>query len=156
MPIGRLIQLFTTSLSDDSAGEKDHREAIELATAAILLEVAHAGSQMGDDEKRQVDGHLARVFGLSDEAAGELMSAADQIRSDTIDHFELTNRIRQTTSVSDRMEMVRAMWRIVYADGKFHQYEGYLVRKLADLMGIEHNRMIGAKMEVRKELGIED
>ena len=43
------------------------------------------------------------------------------------------------------------MWRMVYSDGKLTDYEGYLVRKLADLLGLEHHVMIDAKVSVLRE-----
>ena len=47
------------------------------------------------------------------------------------------------------------MWRIVYADGRLSENENYLVRKLADLLGLEHHVMIEAKVDVLRELGRE-
>jgi uncharacterized tellurite resistance protein B-like protein len=44
------------------------------------------------------------------------------------------------------------MWRMAYSDGKLSDYEGYLVRKLADLLGLEHRVMIDAKVSVLEEL----
>jgi uncharacterized tellurite resistance protein B-like protein len=44
------------------------------------------------------------------------------------------------------------MWRMVYADGKLTGYENYLVRKLADLLGLEHRVMIDAKSAVLREI----
>jgi len=52
------------------------------------------------------------------------------------------------------IEIVKAMWRIVYADRKLTDYENYLVRKLADLLGLEHHVMIDAKVAVLRELGM--
>jgi uncharacterized tellurite resistance protein B-like protein len=49
---------------------------------------------------------------------------------------------------------VRTMWRMVYSDRKLTDYENYLVRKLADLMGLEHHVMIEAKVGVLRELGL--
>ena len=43
------------------------------------------------------------------------------------------------------------MWRLAYSDGKLAEYEAYLVRKLADLLGLEHHVMIDAKVEVLRE-----
>jgi uncharacterized tellurite resistance protein B-like protein len=45
------------------------------------------------------------------------------------------------------------MWRLVYSDGTLTDYEGYLVRKLADLLGLEHHVMIDAKSAVLREMG---
>ena len=45
------------------------------------------------------------------------------------------------------------MRRIVYSDGRLSDTENYLVRKLADLSGLEHHVMIEAKVAVLKERG---
>ena len=72
----------------------------------------------------------------------------------TIDHFALTNFLRRHASLDERVEMVRTMWRIVYSDRKLTDYEHYLVRKLSDLLGLEHHVMIDAKVSVLKEMGL--
>ena len=49
-------------------------------------------------------------------------------------------------SLEDRIDIVKTMWRIVYSDGRLTDYENYLVRKLSDLLGLEHHVMIDAKV----------
>ena len=66
----------------------------------------------------------------------------------------MTNFIRQHATLEERVEIVRTMWRMVYSDGKLTDYENYLVRKLADLLGLEHHVMIDAKVAVLRELGM--
>ncbi|HEX8153096.1 MAG TPA: TerB family tellurite resistance protein, partial [Thermoanaerobaculia bacterium] len=66
----------------------------------------------------------------------------------------LTNFIRKNASLQDRIEIVKTMWRIVYSDNRLTDYENYLVRKLADLLGIEHHVMIEAKVAVLNERGL--
>lgn len=98
-------------------------------------------------------GFLTQRFGLSPEDTKELLGAADEIRKKTVDHFALTNYIRKNTPLADRIDIVKTMWRLVYSDGKLTEYEAYLVRKLADLLGLEHHVMIDAKTAVLDEVG---
>src|ERR1700745_1717495 len=76
------------------------------------------------------------------------------IRAHTTDHSALTHSIRRNSPLNDRIEIVKTMWRIAYADGRLTDYENYLVRKLADLLGLEHHVMIDAKVSVLRELGL--
>lgn len=155
MPLGKLMQIVRDSLASPAEDGGERRdEAIRLATAVVLLDVAHADESMSASEEAEVVNHLREAFDLDEEMARELLEMADEMRRETIDHWQMTNTIRQEVPVADRTEIVRSMWRIVYADGHFHQYEGYLVSKLSDLMGIEHRRMIDLKLEIRKELGL--
>ena len=133
--------------------EQQH-DPLSLATAAVLLEIAYADGEFTPAEDGDVAGYLQQAFGLDHDSAEELIGAANELRGRTIDHFALTNFIRSHSSLSDRIEMVKTMWRIVYADRKLTDYENYLVRKLADLLGLEHHVMIEAKVSVLRELGL--
>ncbi len=131
------------------------QDPLRLATAAILLDIAYADGTFTPAEDGDIVGFLKRTFTLADDEARELIAAAGEIRARTIDHFALTNYIRKNSALERRIEIVRTMWRMVYGDGKLTDYENYLVRKLADLLGLEHHVMIGAKVDVLRELGIE-
>jgi uncharacterized tellurite resistance protein B-like protein len=130
------------------------QDPLRLATAAILLDIAYADGTFTPAEDGDILGFLQRAFALAGDEARDLIAAAGEIRARTIDHFALTNYIRKNSALADRIEIVRTMWRMVYGDGKLTDYENYLVRKLADLLGLEHHVMIGAKVDVLRELGM--
>lgn len=145
------MQRFKGGVAQPSEKRQD---PLRLATAAILLDIAYADGAFTPAEDGDIVGFLKRAFALADDEARELIAAAGEIRARTIDHFALTNYIRKNSALSERIEIVRTMWRMVYGDGKLTDYENYLVRKLADLLGLEHHVMIGAKVDVLRELGI--
>ncbi|HVT43789.1 MAG TPA: TerB family tellurite resistance protein [Thermoanaerobaculia bacterium] len=148
--ITRFLQsAFATPSQEDQQEKRD--EAIRTATAAVLLDIAYADDSISTTEEQHLLEFLGRSFGLTEEHARDLLETADELRSGTIDHWNLTNVIRKNTTLDERIEIVKAMWRIVYSDGHLHQYENYIVRKLADLLGLEHHVMIDAKMAVRRE-----
>ncbi len=128
-------------------------DPLRLATAAILLDIAYADGQFTPGEDGNVVAFLSSRFELTVEDTRELLEAADEIRRKTVDHFALTHYIRKNTPLEERIEIVKTMWRLVYSDGSLSTYEAYLVRKLADLLGLEHHVMIDAKSFVLRELG---
>ena len=133
------------------AGQHD---PLRLATAAILLDIAYADGEFTPAEDGNVAGFLSTQFGLSPEDAQELLEAAEEIRQKTVDHFALTHYGRKNSPLAERIDIVKTMWRLVFSDGRLTGHESYLVRKLADLLGLEHHVMIDAKSEVMRELGI--
>lgn len=146
------MQRFKSGAAHED-GSPERPDYVRLATAAILLDIAYADGAFTPAEDGDILGFLKRAFSLDDDAAHELVRAADEIRGRTIDHFALTNFIRKNVDLDQRIEIVKTMWHIVYADDKLTDYENYLVRKLADLLGLEHHVMIGAKVAVLEELG---
>lgn len=128
-------------------------DPLRLATAAVLLDIAHADGEFTPDEGGDITGYLAKTFQLSEDDTRELLEAADEIRRKTIDHFALTNYIRKNMAAEQRLEIVKTMWRMAFSDGKLTDYEGHLVKKIGELMGIERHVIIDAKSAVLDERG---
>jgi uncharacterized tellurite resistance protein B-like protein len=150
MSFAKLMQRF----KGDHGDARTAHDPLRLATAAVLLETGYADGTLTPDESTDLVTYLKRAFQLGDEDANDLVNAAEEIRNRTIDHFAITNYIRKNATLEERIEIVRTMWRMVYSDGKLTDYENYLVRKLADLLGLEHHVMIEAKVAVLRELGL--
>ncbi len=150
--------MLSGKTSSAQAGERNiqprqQHSPLRLATAAVLLDIAYADGTFTPAEDGNVVGFLTKRFELSPDDARELLEAADEIRKKTVDHFALTHYIRKNAPLSERIDIVKTMWHLVYSDGHMSEYEGYLVRKLADLLGLEHHVMIEAKSAVLRELG---
>jgi uncharacterized tellurite resistance protein B-like protein len=127
-------------------------DPLRLATAAVLLDIAYADGTFTPAEDGNVTAFLSSKFQLSPDDIRELLEAAEEIRKKTVDHFALTHYIRKNSPLEERIEIVKTMWRLVYSDGTLTDMEGYLVRKLADLLGLEHHVMIEAKSAVLREI----
>lgn len=151
MSIARILDILTGRTSE--VQPKSQHDPLRLATAAVLLDIANADGQFTPVEDESVASFLAKRFELNAEDTRELVEAAEEIRRKTVDHFALTHYIRKNMPLADRIEIVKTMWRLALSDGKLSEYEGYLVRKLADLLGLEHRVMIDAKSAVLDELG---
>jgi len=156
MPIRKLAAMFDKAFSPSASipAGTDER-ALMTATAGLLLEIALADESISPQEETSLLAYLTQAFGLIEADARALVAEAHEMRKNSIDHWALTKELRQSYSIEKRIEIVRSMWKVVYSDGSLHHYENYLVRKLADLLGLEHHVMIEAKLAVKAELGAE-
>ena len=152
MTFSTLVQRIKDGLSSEPAAAPSHEERLRLATAAVLLDIAYADGTFSPAEGGNVVEYLQSAFQLPAEDAQELVEAAQGIRDHTIDHFAMTNYIRKNVPLQERIEIVKTMWRTAHADGRLTEYENYLIRKLADLLGLEHHVMIDAKVSVLREM----
>ena len=150
MSFSRLIERFKRCSEEKKPGP----DPLRLATAAVLLDIAYADGSFTPAEDGNMVEYLRGAFQLDETSAQELIEAAAEIRNRTIDYFAITSYIRRAMSLEQRIEIVKTMWRMVYSDGRLTDYENYLVRKLSDLLGLEHHVMIDAKVAVLRELGM--
>jgi uncharacterized tellurite resistance protein B-like protein len=129
---------------------------IVVATCVLLLEMAHSDGEFHDMEGLVVEDLLARKYEMPPEARKELIEYAKEKSDASIDLHQFTRQINENFTEEEKMQVVRTLWRIVYADGVLDRYEDYLMRKLVKLLRLSHRQMIEAKVKVLDEVGREN
>jgi uncharacterized tellurite resistance protein B-like protein len=142
-------KLLQTSDSFSDSRQQDELERIQIATCIILLEVAKSDDEFSSIEKTTVAALLRKKFELSPDAIEELIEIASQKRDESIDLWQFTNLINNSYTKEDKIKIVEAVWKVIYADKKLDRYEDHFVHKLAKLLQLKHHELIDAKMKVK-------
>lgn len=129
--------------------EEDRAERIQVATCALLLEVANSDDEFSDIERDNIIQILEKDFELSGEYAKELMELSDKEREESIDLWHFTNLINEHYSIEEKIKIIEMVWRVIYVDGKLDKYEDHLAHKLSNLLKLTHTQLIDAKLKVR-------
>ena len=152
LKIVRSLISRTEPISDKPSEEN----RIVVATCVLLLEMAHSDGEFHDMEGLVVEDLLARKYDMPPEARKELIEYARKKSDASIDLHQFTRQINENFTEEEKMQVVRTLWRIVYADGVLDKYEDYLMRKLVKLLRLSHRQMIEAKVKVLDEVGREN
>jgi len=138
--------------SKESAIEPGRRfQRIQLATCALLLEMAHTDEEFSPAEHALIEDLLENRFNLPPEAIRELMELAQGERQNSLDLYHFARDINENFSIDEKVELLESLWRLVYADGLLDKYEEYLMRQLTKLLRLSHRQMIDAKLKVLAE-----
>ncbi len=129
--------------------EVDSTERIQVATCALLLEVANSDDEFSDIERDSIIQILKRDFNLSDKYVQELMELSDRERKESIDLWKFTHLINEHYSPGEKIKIIEMVWKVIYADGKLDKYEDHLAHKLSNLLKLTHKQLIDAKLKVR-------
>jgi uncharacterized tellurite resistance protein B-like protein len=121
----------------------------QIAACVVLLEAAHADCECTEEELSHALKTIESTFGLSREYAGELLDLARRERAGAADIWQFTNEINQNFSHREKVRMMEAVWRIIYADGYLEKHEDHLAHKLAALLRLSHREMIEAKLRAK-------
>lgn len=124
---------------------------LRVAAAALLVEMARADFDEDETELAQVHELLAERYKLTPEAAGELLSAAQEESDHAVSLFRFTHLINQHFEMPDKLALMSMLWDVAYADGKLDKHEDALMHKLADLMYVPHTDLMAAKEQARKK-----
>jgi len=127
------------------AAESECSSSLELATTALLLEVARSDFNVQDEELRSVCAAVCNTFNLSKDKGDELVSLAEEEANQAACLYEFTQLVDNSFSDEDKVRIVELMWQVAYADGVLDKYEEHLIRKVADLIHVPHKAFIRAK-----------
>lgn len=119
--------------------------AVQLAAAAILLELAHADDEFSPEERSYIEGALARQFDLTEDEVTSLIELAGKEQQESIDHFQFTSLISENFDLGQKVVLAEVMWGLVAADGQIASHEVYLVRKISNLLDLEPGYLNAAR-----------
>jgi len=120
-------------------------DEVQLAAAALLLELAYADGEFTVQEREYLEAALGRHFGLESSTVADLIALAERERRKSIDHFQFTRVIREQLDVGQRTLLAEVMWGVVLADGRIGDHEGYLLRKLGHLLDLAPGYLADAR-----------
>lgn len=143
--LGKIARLLNSAPIADSRQE---HERIQVATCALLLEMAHADKSLHELEERLVHDMLAEKFDLSPESVAELAEYAQKERQESVDLFRFARVINEHFTIEEKHEVMEALWQIVYADGVLDKHEDALARQLTTLLRISPKKSIELKVKV--------
>ena len=122
---------------------------IQVAAAALLLELAHADGEFSAEEQAHIRAALARHFALDDEAVTALLAYAEEARKGSIDHFAFTRTVAAQYDAGQKLVLAEVMWGVILADGTVAEHEAYLIRKISNLLDLAPGYLAEAKARAR-------
>jgi len=140
------IQNFFNQFLDQNtaAGDTEHR--LQLATAALLIEVMRTDDQDHEQEQAVLLSRLQQKFQIEPDRCTEIIRLAESEISQSTDYHQFTRLINEQFSQQQKTHVIELMWEIAWADGELDPWEEHLIRRVADLIYISHADFIAAKL----------
>jgi uncharacterized tellurite resistance protein B-like protein len=136
------------------ASPETGRHSIEIATAALLVEVVRMDGDIDPAERTAVLNAVHASFGLSGPEADALIRLAEEEARQAADLYQFTSLLNRTFSAQQKEQVIEHLWRVAFADAQLSAWEQHLVRKVADLLYVPHGAYIAAKLRARAAAGL--
>jgi len=144
---------FDRLLGGEADGAGDSPEATaeqtNMACAALLLEVAEADYVDAPAETEAILHALKTELDLDQGAVRALLDRARKETGGATDLFPYTHLLNQRLEREQKCAILTAMWRVAMADGVLDKYEDQLLRRITELLRLEHSDFIAAKQAAR-------
>ena len=118
--------------TDNAASDAARQHALEIATAALLLEMMRMDSTVTDEETATVTRVLQARFGLTAKELDTLLRFATEEARQATDYFQFTSLINRHFPQERKVRMIELMWEVAYADGRLDDHELHLIRRIIE------------------------
>jgi uncharacterized tellurite resistance protein B-like protein len=127
------------------------KHAMNIAAAALLIEVGRADFEFSDNEQARIATLLRDSLCITDSEITELISLAKRESTESTSLHGFTRLIHENYSDTQKRKLMEQLWFVALADGRIDRYEDYILRKIADLIYLSHKDFIQAKLRAMGE-----
>ena len=133
----------------DNKPDIDREEAIRLATAVLMIDVARADHVFDESEFDSILELVRSHFSLPPEQAAQLVIAANEKAEDLVSAYDFTKVLHDHLDHGEKSRIVGLLWKIAYADGRLDKYEDSLVLKISDLLHVSRGLVMRLKHDAQ-------
>ena len=143
--INRLKKLFTQSIPET---EEHDTNLIALAAGMLLLEVAWADHDIAEGEVEHIKIALRDLYGLKTPEISQVINQARSDHESSVGVQQHTQYLTNQLTKDERIELLTSLWQVAFFDGEKHKYEEHQIRKISDLLYLNHSDFIRTKQNV--------
>lgn len=144
-----MIQSLKSIFNQIVDGNVQENQSVDtnLAIAALLCQVSQADHSVDEKEEASKIQMLGKLLSLTEADAKALLQEATLRSENSASLYEFTDQLRDLEH-QQRFELVQSMWQVAYADQHLDPIEEAIIRKVAELLYVNHSDFIRAKLSV--------
>lgn len=151
-----MLQALRDFVDSWSRDDQDHQfsdDDVRLAAAALLVHCMAVDGAVGRPEEAKLRSVLQQDYGLTGDELQSLIEEAKSADREAVDLYRFTSVLKRHLDRDGRIEIVKRLWDMVYADGEVHEFEDNLVWRAAELLGVERQERLKIKAAVADRAG---
>lgn len=146
-------RLLTFLKALPSAEPDDRSDDPRVAAAALLFHVMEADGMRQDVERERIRTMMAESYDLGGRELERVLADAEKAEAEAVDLYAFTSVLKRHLDEDARVDFIRLMWEVCYADGELHELEDNLLWRVAELIGVGGRDRIAARQQVRRRSG---
>jgi uncharacterized tellurite resistance protein B-like protein len=119
-------------------------------TASLLVHAAKIDENYTEKEKKIIKETLIKL-GAEKSSINQIMSHAEVADENANHILDFTKKIKNSNN-DFKVQIIEALWNIIYSNKEEDMYESNLMRRLAGLLYLDNKVMANIKKKVKQEL----
>ena len=110
---------------------------IELTASVLAYELARSDGKITKEELSVLMDEIENIANKVGKSKEEIFEIIEIYSKDSVSFYEFVEDINKNYSKEEKLDLIKFMWRMAYADNKLDVDEERLIRRMADLINIK-------------------
>ena len=130
-----MLSLLKNILNSQNPQEDNSNKDLELL-CGLMIEAAYTDGKIDESELNKIKLSLINIFSEDPKEVNLVVKKAEENKNNSKSLHHYTSFINKNFDDKKKILLIEALWEIVLSDGKVHDYESNLLRRLAGLLYI--------------------
>ncbi|PHQ16422.1 tellurite resistance TerB family protein [Marinobacter profundi] len=140
--IERLKKLFAAP-GEHRARPAPHELAV--AATALMVQLSRVDHDEDEQELRTIVDCAVKAHAVTHEEAQEILQDALAHADDATSLYQFTGQLNDSLDQPQKQQLLEHIWQVAFADGRIDKYEEHLIRRMADLLHLNHREYMQAR-----------
>ena len=123
--------------------------SIQKSICSLMIEVAYSDNQLDESELKAMAHSLSKLD-IQEEEIQEIVDATLAKSKESISFYEHTRILNDQLDYDQKKEVLNSVWAIAFADGEMDKHEEHLIRRIAELLYLNHKDFINTKLNQKE------
>tara|TARA_Y100000766_G_C18628726_1_gene469685 strand:- start:218 stop:664 length:447 start_codon:yes stop_codon:yes gene_type:complete len=146
----KIFNFFKKKKIQDS-DKKSFTFDFELTAAVLAYEIARIDGEVDEDELKILMNELVLIANKTNKDESEILEIIESYSKNSVSFHDFIEDINKEYSKDQKINLLRFMWDVAYADSKLDIEEERLIRRIADLIKIKDIEVLKLKDNAKTE-----
>jgi uncharacterized tellurite resistance protein B-like protein len=140
------MKFFKNLFKTKEIEEESKDISIQKSICSLMIEVAYADNQLDESELKAMANSLSKLD-IQQEEIREIVNETLAKSKESISFYEHTRILNDQLDYDQKKDVLNSVWSIAFADGQMNKHEEHLIRRIADLLYLNHKDFINSKLD---------
>ena len=131
--------------------EKEKPKNLKLIALCLAFEVANADNDIDVRERDLILEKIKESLDLSVLTEKEIFSVIQEESEKRVSFYDIINDINQNLDKKEKIDVLKMLWEIAYADKVLDVDEERIIRRSAEMLGIKPSIVLQTKEEFKNQ-----
>ena len=131
--------------------KKEKPKNLKLIALCLVYEVANADNDIDIRERDMILGKIKESLDISILTEKEIFDVIQEESKKRVSFYDIINDINKNLDKKDKIDILKMLWEIAYADKVLDVDEERIIRRSAEMLGIKPSIVLQTKEEFKTQ-----